>query len=398
MSQFLIFRKIEYRKGDVRYTANSNGHSIESSALWDSPTGDIERLLKLCWNERKDFSQIHSLDIETVSWIPKAYEGFIYLLCLTSLMDDSIQVNQWINITRIKDGLVPILDDFFNLFDSDSTLVVFNKSFDLPVLKRMIERHKLPYKFPKVIIDPSTLIRKLNTFEEEKLRFKRKDTSKDDRKIYSKIFKTKQEIDPYGIYNIADTMTPLLGFLRFNKELEEKRKISRQTKATHRKRTPSSLTPIDIIQMRLARGEISVDEYKLLRSIFLEESKQAILKIISTPNDITAKKRVSTEVEKSEKMGPDSVKEISSRTSYGVKTLIIRNKKVKLQFFDSDEPKCLIALPKTKEDNRKVRNIFPGIKKRRCVIICDSILPHVNHWEITVHSYKVGTLLFRIEN
>ncbi|MFQ5980787.1 MAG: BRCT domain-containing protein [Candidatus Heimdallarchaeota archaeon] len=93
----LILRQLEYSGDIVQCHASSNDPSLATEGLWNTSLGDIEQLLALCWKERGNHTQIHSVDIETTSWIPKAYEGKANLKSLNRFnnMFNYCQINHY---------------------------------------------------------------------------------------------------------------------------------------------------------------------------------------------------------------------------------------------------------------------------------------------------------------
>ncbi len=189
----------------------------------------------------KDFSQdrlcydkkIVSIDIETTNFIPKAREGFVNILGITFLNLENISkgiieliIYQVFNMLRRKEDAHHLLSLAWNYIDEADILIVFNKSFDINILQTIINNHNLNFKFPEKIIDMKDHFKSLEILEDnlkDKIGFERINTEKGLYKEYYKLFKGQgkegfnKKIDPIGIYNLMDTLTPIFGFLLMNK-------------------------------------------------------------------------------------------------------------------------------------------------------------------------------------
>ena len=172
--------------------------------------------------------KIVSIDIETTDFIPKAREGFVNILGLTSLnLRNSSEGNielfiyQAFNMLRKKDDAPHLLNLSWNFINDADILIVFNKSFDINILQTIIDKYNLNYKFPKNIIDMRDYFKNLVALEDylkEQVGFERIHSKKGKYKEYYQLFKGQgkrgmnKKIDPIGIYNLMDTLTPLFGF------------------------------------------------------------------------------------------------------------------------------------------------------------------------------------------
>jgi len=173
--------------------------------------------------------KIVSIDIETTNFIPKAREGFVNILGLTSLdLRNSSKGNmelliyQAFNMLRKKDDAPHLLNLAWDFINDSDILIVFNKSFDIKILQTIIDNYNLNYKFPKNIVDMRDYFKNLVALEDylkEQVGFERIHSEKGHYNEYYKLFKGRgkngvnKKIDPIGVYNLMDTLTPLFGFL-----------------------------------------------------------------------------------------------------------------------------------------------------------------------------------------
>ncbi len=176
--------------------------------------------------------KVVSLDIETTTWIPKAFEGFVNILGVSILdlrgrapVDAELLVYQSFNMLRRKETafhLIRLAQKYIN--DAD-TIIVFNKHFDIKILKTIINNFKLDYNFPEEIVDmmgPFRSLAKLESYLSRKVNFQRIHSEKGKYEEYYKSFRGKgkngigKKIDPIGVYNLMDTLTPLYAYLLMN--------------------------------------------------------------------------------------------------------------------------------------------------------------------------------------
>ena len=173
--------------------------------------------------------KVVSLDIETTTWIPKAFEGFVNILGVTILdlrdrapVDAELLVYQSFNMLRRKETAFHLIRLAQKYIDDADTIIVFNKNFDIKILETIINNFKLDYKFPEEIIDlmgPFRSLAKLESYLSHKVNFQRIHSEKGKYEEYYKAFKgkgkkgTEKKIDPIGIYNLMDTLTPLYAYL-----------------------------------------------------------------------------------------------------------------------------------------------------------------------------------------
>lgn len=190
----------------------------------------INKFLKdrLCYGKK-----IVSIDIETTDFIPKAREGFVNILGVTFLNLENISegiieliIYQVFNMLRRKEDAHHLLRLAWNYIDEADILIVFNKSFDINILQTIINNYNLNFKFPEKIVDMKDRFKSLVTLEDnlkDQVGFERIHTEKGQYKEYYKLFKgqgrkgTNKKIDPIGIYNLMDTLTPLFAFLLTDK-------------------------------------------------------------------------------------------------------------------------------------------------------------------------------------
>ncbi len=221
-------------------SATSTFHEYTEENAWDETLLDdinstCKAILDYLFNcnslEDKPFfdKKIVSLDIETTTWIPKAYEGYVNILGVSILdlrnrapADAELLVYQSFNMLRKKEKsfhLVSLAQKYIN--DAD-TIIVFNKNFDIKILQTIINNFRLDYKFPNEIVDmmgPFRSLAKLESYLNRKVNFQRIHSEKGKYEEYYKSFKGKgkngigKKIDPIGVYNLMDTLTPLYAYL-----------------------------------------------------------------------------------------------------------------------------------------------------------------------------------------
>ncbi len=179
---------------------------------------------RLCYTKK-----IVSIDIETTTFIPKAREGFVNILGVTFLNLDNnshgiieLIIYQVFNMLRRKEDAHYLLSLAWNYISEADILIVFNKSFDINILQTIINNYNLNYKFPEKIIDMKDRFKSLEILEDNlksQVGFERINTEKGQYKEYYKLFKGQgikginKKIDPIGVYNLMDTLTPLFAFL-----------------------------------------------------------------------------------------------------------------------------------------------------------------------------------------
>ncbi len=173
--------------------------------------------------------KIVSIDIETTDFIPKAREGFVNILGLTCLdlrnaSEGNIEliIYQTFNMLRKKEDAHRLIQLAWDYIDDADILVVFNKSFDVQILQSIIDNYSLSYKFPENIVDMRDYFKSLRALEshlKDLVGFERTHSEKGHYKEYYKLFKgqgskgVKKKIEPIGVYNLMDTLTPLFAFL-----------------------------------------------------------------------------------------------------------------------------------------------------------------------------------------
>lgn len=221
-------------------SATSTSLDYTEENVWDETLLDdiygtgkaiLDHLINCNSLEHKPYfnKKIVSLDIETTTWIPKAYEGFVNILGVSILdlrdrapADAELLVYQSFNMLRKKETafhLIRLAQKYIN--DADM-IIVFNKHFDIKILETIINNFELDYKFPEEIVDmmgPFKSLAKLESHLNRKVNFQRIHSEKGKYEDYYKSFKGKgkngigKKIDPIGIYNLMDTLTPLYAYL-----------------------------------------------------------------------------------------------------------------------------------------------------------------------------------------
>ena len=238
----------------IRVQEKENGLSLDKSGMstfldyteeniWDETILDdiystskdiLDYLIKCNSLEDKPYfnKKVVSLDIETTTWIPKAYEGFINILGVSILdlrdrapADAELLVYQSFNMLRRKETAFHLIKLAQKYIDGADMIIVFNKHFDIKILETIINNFKLDYKFPEEIVDmmgPFKSLAKLEGHLNRKVNFQRIHSEKGKYEEYYKSFKGKgkngigKKIDPIGVYNLMDTLTPLYAFLLMN--------------------------------------------------------------------------------------------------------------------------------------------------------------------------------------
>lgn len=227
-----------------KFTTSLNGKSTyyeyTEENIWNEEILDdifqtsekIVNFVKECKSlEEKTYfgKKIVSLDIETTFWIPKALEGFVNVLGITVLDLRNIApakiellAYQAFNVLRKKEDVPHLLHLAWNHVKDSDMMLVFNKRFDVNILKTIIDNYYLNYEFPETIIDLMDRFKSLKALEEYlgmRSDFRRIHSEKGNFKEYHKLFQgtgkngVGKQIDPLGVYNLIDTLTPLLAFL-----------------------------------------------------------------------------------------------------------------------------------------------------------------------------------------
>ena len=171
-------------------------------------------------------NRIACVDIETTNYLPKAFQGFVNIICI-AIIDfhvdgyPTLHVHQVFNTTRNRD-LVPFLvNRALQHTDNVDTLLVFNKNFDIKILQSLIDQHCIDRKIPGNIIDLMERFRNLEMLEKTLFQltgFKRVQTQKGKYDEYYAIFKGNRsgdtgKLEPIGSYNAIDALTPLCYYL-----------------------------------------------------------------------------------------------------------------------------------------------------------------------------------------
>lgn len=239
-----IERMISFEKCENEFRCQlfgrSSYHEYLDDEVWDE--GVLEDIydvgegildFTLCCpdlHEKSYFGKkIVSLDIETTTWFPKAYEGFVNILGISvldlnaySVENSELVVHQTFNMLRKKEmacHLLHLACEF--MYDAD-IILVFNKGFDIKILNTIIKNFSIDFTFPEMIVDLKHYYRSLEHLErflQDEVNFRRMNSEKGNYPDYYKLFKGKgskgfgKQIEPIGAYNIMDTLTPLYAYL-----------------------------------------------------------------------------------------------------------------------------------------------------------------------------------------
>jgi hypothetical protein len=232
---------------EFELNAQSSYVEIPTENVWDNVwLKDLKQLSQLLISYLKNHppdsrcpffnKKIVSLDIETTDFIPKAREGFVNTIAL-SILDfreahfinadgeykwPEVVMHQSFNMLRKKENVPELLHLAWPHLKDADILLVFNAGFDVSILTTVISNFNLPYHFPPVIIDLMENFRSLDNLEhalERKIQFRRIQTQKGEYSAYYKLFKgkgskgTEKQIEPLGVYNLMDTLTPLFFYI-----------------------------------------------------------------------------------------------------------------------------------------------------------------------------------------
>lgn len=222
------------------FTGTSAYHEYPPDILWQNPwMEDINTIthsimsfvinnLNVLKSQNFD-SKIACLDIETTDYLPKAFEGFVNIIGVAILklnnylaQNISIELFQVFNMTRKKQDAPLLIKEVIPYLKSVDKLLVFNKDFDIKILNTIINEFSLDIILPSTIIDLQDSFISLKDLEEYltlKVGIKRKNTEKGKYSEYYKLFKgigrngNRKQIEPIGIYNLTDALTPLYAYL-----------------------------------------------------------------------------------------------------------------------------------------------------------------------------------------
>jgi len=163
--------------------------------------------------------KILSLDIETTTWFPKAYEGFVNILGISvldlnaySVENSRLVVHQIFNMLRKKEMACHLLHLAHEFMDDADIVLVFNKGFDIKILTTIIENFSIDFTFPEMIVDLKHYYRSLEHLEHflrDEVSFRRVNSEKGSYPDYYKLFKGKgskglgKQIEPIRAYNIG---------------------------------------------------------------------------------------------------------------------------------------------------------------------------------------------------
>ncbi len=229
---------------NVVTSGRSTYHEYTKENIWNENildniykiSEDILDYINTCSSlEKKPYydKKLVSLDIETTTWIPKAREGFVNILGVSIIdlrdykpFNAELLMYQAFNMLRKKEQVYHLINLAQKYIDDADIMIVFNKSFDIKILQTIIENFNLKYEFPEQIIDLKVLFRSLAALEEHlynQVDFQRMHSEKGQYKEYYELFKGKEKkvigkkIEPIGIYNLMDTLTPLYALLLMDK-------------------------------------------------------------------------------------------------------------------------------------------------------------------------------------
>ncbi|MHA1269858.1 MAG: type I-E CRISPR-associated endoribonuclease Cas2e [Candidatus Helarchaeota archaeon] len=177
-------------------------------------------------------SSITSIDIETTNSIQLAFQGQVCIVCIASLNFHSpTSTHPTLYISQILDLSPPpfrpnlLLQILRHYLVNPNSLIVFNKDFDIKILRSIISKFNLKFPIPSSVIDLHdhffNLI-ELENYLYSKLFIKRYSTNKKNYSDYYKSFIGKQDrpetkkIEPIGTYNIIDTLSPLIAYILLN--------------------------------------------------------------------------------------------------------------------------------------------------------------------------------------
>ena len=225
--------------------ARSTYHEYNEENIWDDNVlSDIyntsEKILNLVINDNLlqnnslKHKKIVSIDIETTDFFPKAREGFVNTLGLSYLdltpnseKTCELVIYQSFNMLRKKEHAHHLLHLAWDYINNSDILLVFNRSFDINILQTIINNFALPYQFPDIIFDLREKFKSLRVLEDylnKKVGFQRIHSEKGQYKDYYNLFKgtgskgVNKKLDPLGVYNLMDTLTPLYAYLLIERE------------------------------------------------------------------------------------------------------------------------------------------------------------------------------------
>jgi CRISPR-associated protein Cas2 len=223
------------REGNVTIdiSAESNARDHPKERAWQPKwMDDMTNACKSIMNDAispaidKHFhgTRVACVDIETTNYLPKAFQGFVNIICIAIIdfhgISPTLHVHQAFNTTRDRDLVPRLVDRALQHADNIDTLLVFNKNFDIKILQSLIDQHGINRELPRNIIDLMERFRSLEMLEKELFRlngFKRVQTQKGKYDEYYQIFKgngsNAGNIEPIGSYNMIDALTPLMYYL-----------------------------------------------------------------------------------------------------------------------------------------------------------------------------------------
>ncbi len=229
----------------TKYMGTSAYKEYPPENLWKKPwINDLETITKSLlsyldknneiYNSLLKNNKIACLDIETTDFLPKAYEGFVNIIGISKLhfknhvlQNSSILLFQAFNMTRKKVDVPKLLKLAYPYLEDIDTLIVFNKNFDIKILTNIIKEFGLNITLPKKILDLNEFfpnLRALEQFLKIQVGIERVNSAKGKYSEYYELFKGKGKngvnkcIEPIGVYNLTDSLTPLYAYLLLQKE------------------------------------------------------------------------------------------------------------------------------------------------------------------------------------
>mgnify|MGYP000865831946 CR=1 FL=1 len=238
-----IYRYVNYlmpnSQFQSQYIAKSSYYEFEPNKVWDiNRVNDLEHTAQLILKQAESITQklqadhllkIACVDIETTNFIKKAYEGFVNIVGLSILIinplnteENALSMHQTFNMLRKRSEAPKLLTLMEKEFKDIDLLLVFNQDFDIKILNQIIAEFQINMKFPPQILDLKNFYPSLHNLESNLARllpFKREHSQKGVYEEYYAKFKGEgknginKQIEPIGVYNIMDCLSPLLMFL-----------------------------------------------------------------------------------------------------------------------------------------------------------------------------------------
>jgi hypothetical protein len=217
---------------------NDTENKIQSNSMWKNLIQSVAKGAKSII--------IDCLDIETTTYLPKALEGFVYIIGITRLeipIFDGLHsekkigmerpkliIKQVFNMTRGKERSSLLIQHIQDLLLDINLLLVFNQDFDIRILQSIQEQNDGVELFNMPIYDLARNYRSISKLEEKIQAYfpmLARNTDKTKLKEYYNLFKGHgkphgiRRFEPLGRYNLADILTPLLIFLKESTKFNE---------------------------------------------------------------------------------------------------------------------------------------------------------------------------------